>query len=60
MGECLAWAKQHGMKKVTKADVDGFLHGKEATLADYSLIRYNYAISRDTIHREANFRLSQS
>lgn len=60
MDECLAWAKQHAMKKVTKADVDGFLHDKEATLADYQLIRYNYAISRDTIYREVNFRLSQT
>lgn len=55
--ECLTWTRQQGSANLTKADVDTFLHGKEGTLPNYNLIRYNYALSRDTIHREVSLRL---
>jgi hypothetical protein len=48
--ECVKWARENGMRKVTKTNVDYFLCDKEVTLSK---------TSRDTIYNKTNLILSK-
>lgn len=48
--ECLSWAKENGLRKLTKSNVDYFLSEKEVQLSKQS---------RDALYTQANFKLSK-